>query len=83
MATQISNELFAALCRWHVSTDELDELETDELLGYIRSELDKKLQAVIRRELYTKYKTEPTAEARERARQAYLDAAGVPEDFRW
>ena len=29
------------------------------------------------------YKTAPTEEQREQARQEYLDRRGVPESFRW
>ncbi len=35
------------------------------------------------RELYTKYKTAPTEEEKEKARKEYLDRRGVPESFRW
>ena len=34
-------------------------------------------------ELYAQYKTAPTEEQREQARQEYLDRRGVPESFRW
>ena len=34
-------------------------------------------------ELYTKYKTAPIEEEREKARREYLDKRGVPESFRW
>ena len=34
-------------------------------------------------ELYAKYKTAPTEEEREQARQEYLDRRGVPKSFRW
>ena len=33
--------------------------------------------------LYAQYKTAPTEEQREQARQEYLDRRGVPESFRW
>ena len=34
-------------------------------------------------ELYEKYKTAPSEEEREKARQEYLDRRGVHPDFRW
>ena len=39
--------------------------------------------AMVERELYTRSKTAPTEEEREKARQEYLDRRGIPEDFRW
>ncbi len=39
--------------------------------------------AMVEYHLYAKYKTAPTAEEREQARQAYLDKRGVFPDFRW
>ena len=37
----------------------------------------------IRQGLYAKYKTAPTQEERENARQEYLEKRGVPDSFRW
>ena len=45
--------------------------------------LEQKLDAMVRHELYVKYKTAPTAEEREQARQEYLDKRGIFPDFRW
>ena len=41
------------------------------------------VQKITDRELYTTYKTAPTEEEREKARQKYLDSKGIPESFRW
>lgn len=49
----------------------------------IRDGIDADINARIRRDYYTKYKTAPSEEAREKARQSYLDAKGIPESFRW
>lgn len=73
---KISNELFLLLVRYHL-------LEDDEPEEAIREALSKKVDALVMRDLYTKSKTAPTEEERERARQAYLDKRGVPQDFRW
>ena len=43
----------------------------------------KKLDAMVRHELYVKYKTAPTEEEREQARLEYLDRRGVSKSFRW
>ena len=46
---------------------------------------DEKILAVRKREeeLYAQYKTAPTEEQREQARQEYLDRKGMQESFRW
>lgn len=41
------------------------------------------MNTMVERELYTKSKTAPTEEEREKARQAYLDRRGILADFRW
>ena len=73
---QISQELFIALMRYFL-------LEREELYPEIKKGLEKKLDALVMRELYTKYKTAPSEEEREKARREYLDKRGVPESFRW
>ena len=67
---QISEELFVVIMRYFM-------LEQEEMLPQI------KLDAIVMRELYTKYKTAPTEEEKEKARKEYLDRRGVPESFRW
>ena len=49
----------------------------------IRIGLEKKLDAMVLRELYRKAKTAPTETEREKARQEYLDRRGIPDSFRW
>lgn len=73
---QISQELFIALMKYFL-------LEQEELLPEIKKGLEKKLDALVMRELYAKYKTAPSEEEREKARLEYLDKRGVPESFRW
>ena len=73
---QISEELFFALLKYHL-------LEMDDVLPEIKKGLEEKLEAMVRRDLYTKYKTAPTEEEREKSRQEYLDRKGIPESFRW
>ena len=45
--------------------------------------LQQKLDSVINRNLYTKYKTAITEEEKEKARQEYLDRKGIHSNFRW
>ena len=73
---QISEELFIALLKYHL-------VERDDVLSEIKNGLEEKLEAMVRRDLYTKYKTAPTEEEKEKARKEYLDRRGVPESFRW
>ena len=63
---QISQELFMQLLRFHLVEDESCEKE-------IKQGLEKKLDRMVMRDLYGKFKTAPTEEERERARKEYLD----------
>ena len=73
---QISEELFVAIMRYFM-------LGQEELLPQIKQGLEKKLEAMVMRKLYTKYKTALTEEEQEKARKEYLDRRGVPESFQW
>lgn len=73
---QISEDLFFMLLRFHLLEDDLWREE-------IKTELQKKLDALVNRNLYTKYKSAPTATEQEQARQEYLDRKGYFPDFRW
>ena len=55
----------------------------DDVLPEIKKGLEGKLKAMVRRDLYTKYKTAQTEEEREKARQEYLEKVGMHRDFRW
>ena len=73
---QISQELFIAITIYFL-------LGQEELSPEIEKGLELKLDALVKRELYTKYKTALTEEEREKARQEYLDKIGMHRDFRW
>ena len=75
-SVQIPYDLFVALVEYHLAYD-------DDYAEEIHQGLEQKLDALVRHELYAKYKTAPTAEEREQARQAYLDQRGVFPVFRW
>ena len=49
----------------------------------IIKELKEKYDKIVNRNLYTKYKTAPTEEEKEKARQEYLNKKGIHSDFRW
>ena len=73
---QIPQELFVLLIHYHL-------MEDDSNVDEIRIGLEKKLSAMVLRELYGKSKTVLTEEEREKARQEYLDRRGIPDSFRW
>ena len=75
-SVQIPYELFVDLVLYHLNgEDDFDE--------EIWQGLEQKLDAMLNRQLYSQYKTAPTEEPREQARQEYLDRRGVPQNYRW
>ena len=69
---QIPYELFFQLLQYFL----MENYEGEEI---IRKGLEKKLNAMVDRELYSKYKTAPTEEEREKSRQEYLERKGILE----
>jgi hypothetical protein len=79
-STQIPNTLWFDLLRYHlIGEGEYDEATAER----IRNGICDVIEAQTRHALYTKYKTSPTEKEREKARQEYLDRAGIPSSFRW
>lgn len=75
---QIPVELFARLIRVY-----LLDMGTDDDTQAIKTALEAKLDALVRHDTYTAYKTADTPEEREKARQDYLERVGIAQDFRW
>ena len=76
---QIPEALFIELCKWH-----LCDGQTSERAEYICKALRDKLDAAVRRNLYTTmHDSSKTPQEREEARKRYLDDKGIPESFRW
>ena len=75
---QIDESLFVDLIKYHVGG-----IQTPEISKRIEMAINAKLDAIRRRDLYTKSKTGDTSEDRETARKAYLDTVGIRSDFRW
>ena len=75
-SVQIPYELFFQLLQYFL----MDNYDDEEI---IRLGLEKKLGAMMNRDVYSKSKTAPTEEERERFRQEYLDRKGMRESFRW
>ena len=73
---QVPQQLFMKLLRYHL-------LDDDSCTEDVKKGLEQKMKTMVERELYTKSKTAPTEEEREKARQEYLDKCGMHEDFRW
>ncbi|SHM99357.1 hypothetical protein SAMN02746066_04278 [Anaerosporobacter mobilis DSM 15930] len=73
---QIPEQLFFDLVKYHL-------LDMEDRLPEIKKGLTDKMDAIVMRELYSKYKTAPTTEEKEKARKEYLDRRGVSESFRW
>ena len=73
---QISEDLFLSLVKYHILEYYNDEKK-------IVKELKEKYDKIVNRSLYTKYKTAPTEEEKEKARQEYLNKKGIHSDFRW
>ncbi len=72
---QIPESLFYNLVRYHI-------LEKEEVLPEIKKELEQKVEAVIKRNLYSQYKTAETENEREEARKKYLDKVKAQRDCR-
>ena len=73
---QISEDLFLLLIKYHILEYYNDEEK-------IVTGLKEKYNSIVNRSLYTKYKTAPTEEEKEKARQKYLDRKGIHSSFRW
>lgn len=81
---QITQDLFVKILKYFYSEEfELDDDELCELYRDIKKDIDQKLDAISKRSYYTEYKTADTDEAKEQARQKYLDAVGMHKDFRY
>ena len=79
---QISESLFYDILRYYLIASKGAEVP-EELDKRVFNGLSDKVQKIADRELYTLYKTAPTEEEKEKARQKYLDSKGIPESFRW
>ena len=78
---QIPESLFYDILRYYLIASKGAEVP-EELDKRVFNGLSDKVQKIADRELYTLYKTAPTEEEKEKARQKYLDSKGIPESFR-
>ena len=72
-------DLFVDLYVYACRHSEQDDLQFKRLYAGVR----KKLEAMMRHDLYSLYKTGANEETRAKARQEYLDAIGLSDSFRW
>lgn len=79
---QIPESLFYDILRYYLIASKGEEVP-EELDKRVFNGLSDKVQKIADRELYTLYKTAPTEEEKEKARQEYLDRKGISESFRW
>lgn len=73
---QITEELFFTLTKYHL-------MDMKDIQPEIKKGLMDKLDSLVMHQLYSKYKTAPTKEEKEKARKEYLDRRGVSGSFRW
>ena len=75
----IPEALWLELARYVIADPEpYDQIRHDACIKGIEA----KLEAQIKHDLYTRYKT-ATPEQVEEARRAYCERAGIPESYRW
>ena len=72
----IDEDLFRMMYQYFIYERE-DEIEL------IKAGLINKMERMILRNIYTESKTAKSKEARERARNNYLDEKQIRQDFRW
>lgn len=75
---QINWELFLDLYDFFFSDEAPEGYEADE----IRKKISEKVDKIINRELFSKYKRSPTGAEREAARQEYLNHRGISKSYR-
>lgn len=75
---QIDTELFLDIYDYFCNENAPDGYEADE----IRKQLHAKVDKLIDREIFTRYKRASTPQDRELYRQRYLDRRGIPKDYR-
>lgn len=75
---QIPQKLFLEITQYFILNQRSSVLEESIAKG-----IEDKFDALLKHELYTKYKTAPTEEQKEQARKEYLEKIGVSDAFRW
>lgn len=79
---QIPKDIFIKLILLTENLLNNDEINENDVIQ-LNNALHKKLDSMIKRDLYTKYKTAPTEEERESARKKYIEIAKINKKFIW
>lgn len=79
---QIPELMYKQMCAY-ILTDAPSDPERAKMQAQIQQNIFDKIDRQIAHDYYTKYKMAPTKEEREKARQQYIDAVGIPKQFRW
>ena len=86
MIDALDEMIICSICKYaivDITEGDLFLMENYEGEEIIRKGLEKKLNAMVDRELYSKFKRARTEVEREKSRQEYLERKGIPENFRW
>jgi len=59
------------------------DADTDVIIKRLENALNAKVEAMEKRRAYSEYRTASDVEAKETARQKYLNLAGIHPDWRW
>lgn len=76
---QIPESLFTQMAAFVLMEDYRTEQNTKMIQDGIYAKLDRQVE----HELYSRSKTAPTPEEREKARHEYLERKGIHPDYRW
>lgn len=76
---QIDFDLFEDLYVYAARHAEPDDLQYKRIAASVK----KKMESLMKHELYSLYKAGASEEIRKKAREKYLDAAGILEAFQW
>ena len=76
---QIDFDLFEDLYVYAARHAEPDDLQFNRITVSVK----KKLESLMKHELYSLYKAGASEEIRKKAREKYLDAVGILEAFQW
>lgn len=76
---RIDYSLFVDLYVYACRHPEYEDLQFKRLCADVK----RKLEAIMRHDLYSLYKSGADEKTRSKARQEYLDAIGLPNSFRW
>lgn len=76
---QIEIALLIDVCEYLIRHPENGEEQYER----IRQGIQKKINSLLRHELYTIYKTGATADVRSKAREEYLEAIGLQRSYQW